>query len=649
MKSLRLFYQVGIIDHRLEFIFLLSWALFFPLKESLVYFLGFSSLLCLILARDIYVQKTIGLSYFSHFLAIFNFILMLSVFFSNYRYKSILLVADIFLISCYFLLFYYDRRDKAWYFHLLVYIISIFSTITIILYVFPPGGQRYIFFISAIHEGIICGMGILILVYYLLKKWRPLLFALLIPNIGGLFVSQSKAAYIGTVGFTLIMVISKKRSATATQKERSGIPGKDGRNEDKDGFFYAHLRSINKKTIIIPFLILFVILTFLIPNPIRAMFHHSIKKDPYALERLNIWKMSLAIFIDHPLIGVGLDNFREVSSQYTFKQIHGPANYFKLPNLPHSDYMKLLTELGMVGLLIIFALCCALVRKFLSPPFPGISGILVLYLLFQALLFNIIFNAFFLFVFLFLLKDIFEQEKSISFRSFSVKFKLFISSLLLCAWLVGYFLPWLAGVYIEKSKKSANLADSFNFLKKAEYLNPLDQDVYYLKARLLAEYFKGSANLESFQAALDNIHTSQRLNRRSQKAYILEFELFKETLSKKIGVTSLEEILAPLERAEVISPVNPFIKLNKAQCYLRFDQRDRAREEALRALALEPEYAAALFFLQRNFNYFQDPEVFRQKMEKLSDKARSLQPKPGSYLYKLYQLPEQYKQERNDP
>ncbi|MCI0471905.1 MAG: hypothetical protein L0Y73_09615 [Candidatus Aminicenantes bacterium] len=204
MKSLRLFYQVGIIDHRVEFIFLLAWSLFFPLKESLVYFLGFGILMCLILARNIYVQKTIGLSYFSHFLVIFNFILILSIFFSNYRYKSILLVADIFLVSCYFLLFYYDRREKDWYFHLLAYIISIFSAVAIVLYVFPPGQQRYIFFISAIHEGIICGMGVLILVYYLLKKWNPLLFALLILNIGGLFVSQSKAAYIGTVGFALI-------------------------------------------------------------------------------------------------------------------------------------------------------------------------------------------------------------------------------------------------------------------------------------------------------------------------------------------------------------------------------------------------------------------------------------------------------------
>jgi len=585
---------------------ILIWILFFPDKESTFYFLGFSILIGLVLIRNIYFLKTIGLSYYSHFLIVFNFILIISIFFSNYGFKSILFYADIFLCSSYFLLFYYSRRLKTWYFHLLAYIISFFSIITFILFLIPKEGQRRIFYISAIHEGIICGIGVLILVYYLLKKWNPLYLVLLVINLGGLFVSQSKAAYIGTVFFVFLMVISKKKR-------------------------------------LIPFVVLFIILTFLIPNPLRTMFFYSINKDPYALDRLNIWKMSLEIFKDHPFTGVGLDNFQEVAGKYNFKQNHGPANYFKVPRLPHSDYMKLLSELGIIGFFIILGLFYAAGKRIFSSPFPGISAILLLYLLFQAFLFNILFSYFFFFILLFLLKDMLEQEKDITFRSFTLKFKTFLSFLLICVWLVGFFFPWQSEIYIENSKQSTNLVNSFNSLKKAQFFNPFNQTIYQLKATLLKEYFKETANLESFYTALGNVKTVERLNPYYLEAYLMEFDLYKEIFQQKMASISIEEIIDPLKCAETIEPFNPFIKLTKAHFYLNFDYKEKAEQEALKALELEPEFAAALYFMQSNFNYFHDTTIFQKKMEHIAQKHKALHPVPGSYLDKLFQLPDQYK------
>ncbi|UCH93057.1 MAG: O-antigen ligase family protein [Candidatus Aminicenantes bacterium] len=606
MNLSRILYRMGIINHKIEFLFILTWTLFFPLKESQIYFLGFAFLMCLISLKNIYFMKTIGLSYFSHFLMVFNFILILSVFLSNYPFKSILLLADILLISCYFTLFYYDRRMANDYFHLIGRIISVFSFINVILYVVPLFKQDHIFFVSSIHEGIISGIGALIFFYYLLKKWNPRLFILIILNLGGVFVSESKAAYIGTVIFFLLLILLKKK-------------------------------------ILIPFLLLFVILTFIIPNPIRSMFYHSLKKDPYALNRIDIWQMSLTIFKDHLLFGVGLDNFSEVSGKYNFKQTRGPANYFKVPRIPHSDYLKLMTELGLLGLVIILALFYFLAKKIFSASLFNVSNILLFYLLFQALLFNILFNFFFFFIFLFLLKNILEREQDITFRSFSSKFKLFLSSLLVFIWMIGYLFPCLSGIFIEKAKKSTH---PVQVLRKAGYLNPLDQQVYYLKAFYLYHDFKQASNLESFYNALANLRKTHRLNPYYIDAYLLEFELYLELLNKKIKYISMEkEILAPLEKAEGYAPVDPFIKLAKARIYFEFNQDDRAKQEAIKAIALEPEYVAALYFLQKKFNYFQDEKAFQQEIEKILKKARELNPERGHYLYKLYEIPGKYNQE----
>jgi len=609
MTLSRMIYRLGISNHKIEFLLILTWALFFPIKESHFFFLGFAILMCLVLLKNIYFMKTIGLSYFSHSLMVFNFILILSVFFSNYHFKSILLFSDIFLLSCYITLFFYDRRRETEYFHLIAYIISFFSVINVVLYVTPLFKRGHIFFVNPIHEGIISGIGALIFFYYLLKKWDPRFFILLILNLGGVFVSQSKAAYIGTVIFALLLLLSKKKK-------------------------------------LIPILALFIILTFIIPNPIRSMFYHSLKKDPYALDRINIWKMSLTIFKDHLLTGVGLDNFSEVSGKYNFKQTHGPANYFKVPRIPHSDYLKLMTELGVVGLALILALFYFLAKKIFSSSIFNPAVILILYLLFQAFLFNILFDFFFFFIFLFLLKSLLEQEQHVTFRSFSAGYKLFLSSLLIFVLIVGYLFPYLSNIFIGKSKKNPHPPQAFHWLKQAEYLNPLDKDVYYFKALYLFHRFKQTSNLESFYNALNNLKKALRLNPYFLNAHQLEFELYLELLKKGVKYVSMdEEILGSLVKGEIYSPVNPFIKLAKARIYFEFNKDDRAKEEAIKAITLEPEYVAALYFLQKNFNYFPNEKTFQRKIEKILKEAGQLNPAPGHYLHRLYEIPEKYRKE----
>jgi O-antigen ligase len=609
MSLSRLIYRLGIMDYKIEFLLILTWTLFFPLKEkeAHLFFLGFAILMCLILLKNIYFMKTIGLSYFSHFLMVFNFILIISVFFSNYLYKSILLLSDIFLVSCYFTLFYNDRRKETDYFYLIACIISVFSLINVILYVIPLFERHHIFFINPIHEGIISGIGVLLVLYYLLKKWNPRFFILLLVNLGGVFVSQSKATYIGIVIIAFLLLWSKKKK-------------------------------------MISILALFIILTFIIPNPIRSMFYHSLKKDPYAFERINIWKMSLAIFKDHILTGVGLDNFSEVSGRYNFLQTHGPANYFKLPRIPHSDYLKLMTELGAAGLVLILALFFFLAKKIFSSSLFTPALILLLYLSFQAFLFNILFDLFFLFVFLFLLKNLLEQEQHVTFRSFTPGLKLFLSALSIFVLIVGYLFPFLSNSFIEKSGKTPHLIQAYNWLEKARYLNPLDKDIYYFKAKHLLHYFKQTFNLEVFYEAVNNLKEVQRLNPYFLDAYRLEFQLYEELL-KRIRYASMdEEVVAPLVKAEIYAPVDPFIKLAKARVYLEFKKIGKAKAEAINAITLEPEFVAALYFLQRNFNYFQDETAFQERIAKILKKAREWNPNPGHYLYNLYEIPGEYKQ-----
>jgi tetratricopeptide (TPR) repeat protein len=206
--------------------------------------------------------------------------------------------------------------------------------------------------------------------------------------------------------------------------------------------------------------------------------------------------------------------------------------------------------------------------------------------------------------------------------------------------IAGYLFPWIADGLIKKSQKAAHPVEAFSLLKKAGYLNPLDQNIHYLKAFSLYNYFKKTSSLEAFYDAVNHLKKAQRLNKYFINAYLLESDLYLGLLKKKIKYVSMdEEIIEPLEKAEVYAPVDPFIKLNKARIYLEFNKNVQAKKEALKAVNLEPEFVAALYFLQRNFNYFGDEKTFKQKINKILDKAEQLKPEPGHYLYRLYEIP----------
>jgi O-antigen ligase len=603
MKMPRLIYRLSLLDPRIEFLSILSWLLFFPAKDSPFYFLVFSTLIALISLRNIYFMKNLSFSAFSYFLMGFNALLIFSVFFSLYRFQSILFITDIMLISLYFVLFFLDRRNEDSYFHLLAYLISILSLVKVIHTIIPFSDSKTIFFSNLIFQGAASGIAAIIVFYYLLKKFDWLLLTLLAVNMAGVFLSESKSAYIGTALIVLVMVLLKKKK-------------------------------------LIPVVLIFILLTFVTPNPIKRMFVFSLTKDPYSANRIDMWKMSLDMFKDHFLWGVGPDNFSTTAKRYNFKQTNGPANYYKLPSMPHNDYLKILAETGIPGLLFLLLLGWALSRKILSSPLFNLSKLLILYFLFQAFVFDLIFHIFFFFIFIFLLKNLFERE--LIHKSFTLNSKVYSAFLLVFILLVGYWMPFISFRMVERANKGEGITfvTRFELLNRAGKLNPLNPMIHYYKALALTGYFKEMGNLEAFYSVVEDVKQAQRLNPYFIEAYRLESDLYDLLLKKHLNYSGLsEEIVAPLEKAEKYDPLNPFIKLRKAEVYFNFNRDREARETALEALVLEPEFAAALFFIQKNFHFFPDEEEFKIKIDKIRRKAERLEVVPGTYLYKLFQIP----------
>jgi O-antigen ligase len=70
--------------------------------------------------------------------------------------------------------------------------------------------------------------------------------------------------------------------------------------------------------------------------------------------RTDEWQIALEIAKDHPLAGVGMDNFRDVESRYVTTNLNllQVQTVLKRPQ-PHNFYLQVLAELGIVGLVLL--------------------------------------------------------------------------------------------------------------------------------------------------------------------------------------------------------------------------------------------------------------------------------------------------------
>lgn len=599
MNLSKIFFKWGLFNEEIEFISILIFLLFFPDKSSFFYFLIFAAIMIFFLIRKIVISKNIGSSGFSKFLLVMNIILLFSVIFSVYVLRSLLFFFDILLISSYFIIHFHEERTEGKYFDFLSFLISIFSLFNLIY--FFINGEKDLFFQNPIFMGIISGIAVLILIYKILTKFGFFEIFLLMINISSLFVAGSKAAFLGVVIFSTLLILSKKKS-------------------------------------FLPVIVTLVLLTFILPNPIKRTFHNSIYNDPYSKNRIDIWKMSINIFKDNPLTGVGLDNFSEVSKKYNFKQERGPANYFKVPRTPHSDYFKIITEMGFPGLILLSFSLFFILKKVFSGPLFDIKKILILYLLFQALFFNIIFKTFFFFLFIFLLKSLFKggivYKNNSPFFRFSSIFILFLTII------TGYIFPYYSEILLEQAKEKKDIIEVFKTLKRSQFFNPLNIKPQYYEALIHFNFFRDRSNLESFTSALSSLKKVQRLNNSFAEPYLLESDLYLEVFNKGLHYPSLEqEIITPLKKLEYHDPFNPFVKLEKADIHLKFGNKKEAILEARNALELEPDFISALYFLHRNFNYFKNEDNFRKKISLILQKKKKIETTTGQYLNSIFKIP----------
>src|SRR5262249_9156282 len=93
-------------------------------------------------------------------------------------------------------------------------------------------------------------------------------------------------------------------------------------------------------------------------------------------DRLDIWNAAIQVFKDHPVIGIGADNFKT-----------GVGKVYGVDMMPHSIYIGTAVELGFIGLILLLSwIGVLLVKAWRSPERIWLFPLLIAYLFQSAFL-----------------------------------------------------------------------------------------------------------------------------------------------------------------------------------------------------------------------------------------------------------------------
>lgn len=182
-------------------------------------------------------------------------------------------------------------------------------------------------------------------------------------------------------------------------------------------FFVMKIYSLSYRAILLAFLIIGGSLLFAFSWPPATHFFRLQKADILSMnERLNMWKTSIRLSSENPILGIGWGGFRKLSPS-----VCGLSSRY---STPHNQFLTFLVETGIFGFLLFVGFVLFGIFRYIkiSPIFPKNSEgffifnsifyavlILIITLIFEARLDSISFNSLF-FVMMGLLSRSFNHE-----------------------------------------------------------------------------------------------------------------------------------------------------------------------------------------------------------------------------------------------
>ncbi|OGF49060.1 MAG: hypothetical protein A2231_03835 [Candidatus Firestonebacteria bacterium RIFOXYA2_FULL_40_8] len=343
-------------------------------------------------------------------------------------------------------------------------------------------------------------------------------------------------------------------------------------------------------------ILLFIGLSLTTINPIINRAARVSVEDDAAYSRAKMSGSALKLFKDRPILGYGLDTFKDAAVKYRFPEGGTIGNYTRVAHHAHNEYLQAMAELGFAGLILVLVFIFILIVRFIF--IINNTGdkekIFTAYAVFTALIGLMVhalvdFNfhclptlVFFVFLCGVLFSGYLSTGKSFEFeKPVYLKLKVYtavFTVLLLFSAGMSYL-----SVYHNKIE-AASAGDFEKNMKLSIFLNPMFADSYaglgklyagsYLNSKEKKLFFEAEKN---FKMAVKNSPANPESNR--------ELGLF--YFYAGYPALALQEYAAAIKKG----PSDVFFKTEAARiCFIEGGY-ELAEKYAREAVTLEPNYA----------------------------------------------------------
>ncbi|GAK50200.1 hypothetical protein U14_01427 [Candidatus Moduliflexus flocculans] len=416
------------------------------------------------------------------------------------------------------------------------------------------------------------------------------------------------------------------------------------------GLFLTAFRS---KRLMFGFLAIGIVLIFL-PFSEGSVFQRLQKRnDPYAYERVSIWKSDVKMVRDHPIFGVGLGMFEAWAKRYNFPVEHAIARYGKNINEAHSDLLQIAAETGITGVGIVLGGLVLLfwrgwralrfgVRDWpIMATLSAIIGVLVQGLFANLLLYPAIP------IILIILATLLTEHANL-YRQKTLTFRASWRWYLLLGLIGGYILIWPIGYPLLGHVHYLRSAEAMQRKDRATALKELDRALEYIPIHANYHYDEALMFLEFFQRGHDPVIFSQaeQAFQRAIQANSVEY-IYHESLGllyqeqfyalrphpKSMALKALNSFQNAIKR----NPFNTFIYFTTALLYGDINEYERAAKFLQQAISLEPNFIAAHQLLSKCYEKLgrnADAETALRHANELREQYRAYTPQ-SHYEYTL--------------
>jgi O-antigen ligase len=391
------------------------------------------------------------------------------------------------------------------------------------------------------------------------------------------------------------------------------------------------LMTLRKKILGMLFLVLCVGVIFF-PAPGGSLFHRLQKRDdPFAYERIGIWKRSIKMALDHPLVGVGPGMFKYYGALYNFPVEHQIARYGKNLNSAHNDLLQITSEVGGIGLLLFLGgigwigyYSQRYLRK--HPPtwqivaaLAGILGVLI-----QGVFSNLLASPAIVVVIAILgviLLDGFKEYRQKTF-TFAVSWRWYLALLVVFMYIlvpvIGY--PLLGHVHYLKFwelRQKQDIPKAVAHLKQAISYVPIHALYHRTLGNLYLTAFRNLPDLDAFYEGYAALSEAIRYNPRDTEAYISLAELHREMFYQKLRTKpTAQNALQAYRHVLRYNPFDPFSLFSMATLHADIEEFDQAIVMLRQAVEIEPNFVGGYQMLGDLLTHLQRhqeaQEAFRQ-------------------------------------